>query len=107
VLESEQICAILESSETDRNKKAEKIRSTLRERRFPALNAAENRYAEMVKTFELGNPNAIKLIPPPFFEGTEYTLTLSFKNLKELEARRSALNLLAKNETFRSYFDLP
>ena len=63
---------ILTDEDLDRGQKGRKIRSFLRQRRFPRIVKAEQNYHAHLKKLKL-NPD-IKLIPPKEFEGTTYTL---------------------------------
>ena len=76
------IQALLTSAELDPAVKRQKIRSELRQRRFPSISRAEEKYQKLVKNLKLGND--INLIPPKDFEGMTYLMTLRFKNREEL-----------------------
>lgn len=85
----------LSDEDLDRNQKAGRIRLYLKQRRFPSITAAEQRFEKHVKDLKLdGN---IKLVPPKNFEGTLYSLSLSFKNLTELKDRQQALEKIIQN----------
>jgi len=71
------------------------LRQYLKKRRFPALTSAEKRFDLLVKELKLGQD--IKLIPPNNFEGATYTLTLNFKNMVELKARKATFDAIIQN----------
>jgi ParB family chromosome partitioning protein len=74
--------SLLTDHELDASQKAQKLRLMLRSRRFPRLTELEQRYARMIKDFKI--PQGIQLIPPKYFEGTEFTLQIRFKNSNAL-----------------------
>ncbi len=87
------------SRNTDRNQKLREIRIYLRQRRFPAISRAEQTFEQLMK--ELGLGNTAKLIPPANFEGTVYTLNLSFRNPEELKAHQIMLDSLIRNPSLK------
>ncbi|MDM8552018.1 ParB/RepB/Spo0J family partition protein [Desulfobacterales bacterium HSG2] len=91
---------ILNSGETDRNQRLRKLRSYLKRRRFPAITRAEQAYETRVKELRLGN--GVQLIHPPDFEGTVYTLNLSFRNLAELKERSATLERIIREPAIKN-----
>lgn len=73
---------IWRNPELDRAVKRQRIRSYLRQRRFPSISRAEKEYEKLVKQLKLGS--RINLIPPKDFEGMTYMMTLRFDNHEEL-----------------------
>ena len=73
---------ILKSVEIDRAVKRQKVRSYLRQRRFPAITKAETEYRKWVKQLKLGSH--INLTPPKDFEGNTFSMNLRFNNRREL-----------------------
>jgi ParB-like chromosome segregation protein Spo0J len=73
---------ILQNDDLDRAVKRQKIRRYLRQRRFPSISRAEEKYEKLVKQLKLGSH--INLIPPKDFEGMTYMMTLRFDNHEEL-----------------------
>jgi len=92
VLNEKRMQEVLNHPEIDRNQKTRMIRQYLKKRRFPALTSAEKRFELLVKELKLGQN--IKLIPPINFEDTTYTLTLNFKNMVELKARKATFDTI-------------
>ncbi len=95
VLEDQGVIRILDNEAFDRNQKARKFRAYLRQRRFPSLTEAERKFEGHVKELKLGS--GIQLIPPANFEGSGYTLKLSFKNLTELHHRKAAFDAILEH----------
>jgi ParB family chromosome partitioning protein len=73
---------ILKTAEMDRAVKRQKVRSYLRQRRFPAITKAETEYRKWLKQLKLGTN--ISLIPPKDFEGNTFGMTLRFDNRQDL-----------------------
>jgi len=73
---------ILKTTEMDRAVKRQKIRSFLRQRRFPAITKAETEYRKWAKQLKMGNN--INLIPPKDFEGNTFSMNLRFNNRQDL-----------------------
>jgi hypothetical protein len=63
--------------------KAKRILELLRARRFPIITTTEKAFTKMVSLLDM--PKNARIKAPPFFEGQEYTLEVSFKNGKELK----------------------
>jgi ParB family chromosome partitioning protein len=92
VIKDPRLQSIIDSEDFDRAQKGRRIRTLLRQRRFPRIFEAEKNYQIHHKQLKLGND--IKLIPPKDFEGTTYTLNLNFTNLAHLAELRKRLDEL-------------
>jgi ParB family chromosome partitioning protein len=73
---------VLKAAEMDMAVKRQKVRSYLRQRRFPAITEAETDFRKWVRQLKLGN--SIDLIPPKDFEGNTFSMTLRFNNRQDL-----------------------
>lgn len=89
---------LLKNAELDRAVKRQKIRSFLRQRRFPNISQAEEKYAKLVKQLKLGNN--INLIPPKDFEGPTYMMTLRFDNHEELHHLKEKFEKIIHHPSF-------
>lgn len=85
---------LLNNPDFDRSRKASALRSYLKYRRFPTLTRARDNFDRMLKSLKL--ENTAKLIPPADFEGTNYSLTLTFKDLTELEHHKDTIDRIAR-----------
>lgn len=103
VIKTDRVNKILTNEDLDRNQKIRNIRSYLKQRRFPVITNAENKFENQLKKLKLGS--GMKLIPPDNFEGTTYLLKLFFKNLNELKAHQSSIDALIKNPSLRKILD--
>jgi len=91
------------SRDLDRTQKTQTIRNYLRRRRFPVLARWQALYESHRKTLELGSH--VKIQPPRDFEGSAYTLTMSIKNLSDLEDRIDTLDKLRRNPFMKILLD--
>lgn len=91
---------ILQEPERNRNQKTHDIRMVLKKWRFPALTEVENTFVRQVKTLKL-EPE-VRLIPPKYFEGLEYTLCLTFRNMEELGMRLATMERISRHPAIRS-----
>jgi ParB family chromosome partitioning protein len=104
VMEDDKLQALLNSEDLDRAQKARILRSILRQKRFPRIVAAEDNFAFYRKKLKLGND--IKLIPPKEFEGTAYSLTLTFTDPAHLKVLQSRLHEIIENPWFEKIFKI-
>jgi len=103
VLEGRQVQNIIGDRDCDRGQRAHEIRTYLRQRRFPHIVKAETRFEYQRKQLDLGND--INFIPPKDFEGTNYTLNLTFSSISRLKALRAKLDQLLKHPAFKQIFE--
>ncbi len=101
LLEEEHMGEIFKSEDLNRVQKAQKIRTYLKQRRFPSITKAEHEFEILRNTLALGG--AIKLSPPKDFEGNTFTLSIFFRSLKELKDRQQAINHLLDNAALKKY----
>ena len=104
VIEDERVEEIIINEELDRNQKAQKIRTILRQWRFPRITKAANTFETHRKKLKLGND--IKLIPPKEFEGTTYTLNLTFFFFSHLKALQTRLKKIIQHPVFKKIFEI-
>ncbi|MEW6077786.1 MAG: ParB N-terminal domain-containing protein [Thermodesulfobacteriota bacterium] len=81
--------AVVNEPGADRGLRCDQLFRYLHRRRFPHLSRAEEEFAEKVRALKPG-PRA-KLSPPADFEGPDYTLSLTFRNRKDLDAHLALL----------------
>ena len=62
--------------------KGDRIRQAIREKRFPSLCRRQKQFQALKKRLQL--PPGINIEPPPFFEGDQYRMTISFRTAEEL-----------------------
>ncbi len=82
VMESRRVREILVSAELNHRQKTQALRDLFVELRYPRLTARQKRFRLEVQS--LGLPPAVKIIPPPAFEGGNWKMELSFTGPEEL-----------------------
>jgi ParB family chromosome partitioning protein len=95
VLDTPHLKNILKDKDLDKNQKARNIRKYLKQRRFPAITTAEQSFRQHLKKLNLGK--GMELIPPVNFEGSTYTLKLTFNHLNELKNLKNTLEIFTEN----------
>ena len=95
IVEEEMIQNIMTNDAIDRSQKMEKIRIGLKQRRFPEITRAEQKFKSSIKALKL-DANT-RLLPPKSFEGTTYFLNFSFRNADELKKCQIMMNKIIKN----------
>lgn len=79
-------------TDKDKNQKTAHVRSFLKKRRYPHLTAIEDNYHQLVKELKLSDQTT--LVPPPYFEGTTFSLKMEFNNFTELLEKNKELETL-------------
>lgn len=90
---------IINEPNLDRVQMIHKLRSHLRQCRYPRLAEAQQKFEKYRKDLRLGEN--IKLIPPREFEATTYGLSLTFSDLTELKALQIKINKLIQNPALK------
>jgi len=103
ILRSDAVLQIRVSDEPDRSRKTGQIRKLLKERRYPALSAAEETFARQSR--KLGMRRDMKLIPPAGFEGPDYNLSLKFNSLEQLQKQKDVIDRLLNGDILRKILD--
>jgi ParB family chromosome partitioning protein len=92
LLNDPQLVAADGGAEEDRNQQVQRLRSTLRRRRFPTIAAAEDGFRILQARLTLGEN--IRLAPPRDFEGTHFSLSLDFNQPEDIERLQNKLDEL-------------
>lgn len=100
VLAEDRLSRLMDAQDLDRNQKTQRIRKQLRQRRFPALVAAEDNFHSLRQRLALGDN--LQLAPPRDFEGTRFALTLNFESLEEVGRLRVKLDELVAHPDFKT-----
>lgn len=90
LLNENDVRVLIDGESDDRAARLARFRSYLKRRRFPELSRAEAEFNAIVA--ELSLPPTMKLMPPKFFEGEQFTLSILFSDRGELETVRHRLN---------------
>ncbi len=99
VMEDKHFIEIMTQRDLDRGQKSRKLRSYLRERRYPRIAEFEKNFEIHRKNLNLGNN--IKLIPPKEFEAAIYGLNMTFTNLEHLKTLQTRLNTIIQQPDFK------
>jgi len=94
---------LLSAPEIERSQKAGELRSLLRRRRYPVMSAATAGFQDLVRHLNLGP--GVQLIPPGNFEGTTYTLAITFDRLDQLRDRSLQIENLLRSQSLRAFFE--
>lgn len=78
------------------HQKAEEIRNLIQRKRYPTLSTWKDALKSQKK--ELEWPDDIKIEPSPFFEGQEFTVKFTFKDIDEYRKKLTKLNKVASDE---------
>jgi ParB family transcriptional regulator, chromosome partitioning protein len=99
ILDDDHFQEIVNDPDSDKAKKSNAVRNYLKERRFPEISKAENKFRRRLKALKLNNH--MKLIPPKSFEGEYFELNFRFKGLADLKSQGEAVNRLTENPVMR------
>lgn len=83
---------IMEDEKFNLPQKTKAILGLLRSVRFPLLTRAEESFRKAIS--ELGLSDKLRISHPPFFEGPDYRLEITFRNGRQLKDRVKVLNNL-------------
>jgi len=103
VLEEPQMAGVLQAADLDRSQKARQLRKLLRQRRFPALHAAEHHFQALRKELKLGEN--MHLTPPQDFEGIGMTLSVVIESIEDIGRLRDKLDELAHHPVLERILD--
>ena len=103
VLRSEDLMEIRKAPDLDRSRKISLVRKRLKERRYPALTRAEQRFARY--TGELGLARGMTLVPPAAFEGLDYSLSLKFSSPGQLGEQKEAIERMLRGDVLKKILD--
>jgi ParB family chromosome partitioning protein len=98
VLQEAQAVLLPKAHDLDRNQKAAHLRRLLKQRRFPALHAAEQNFHALRRRLNLGA--AIQITPPRDFESIGLTLSAAIETPEDIARLRARLAELAEHPDF-------
>lgn len=84
LLHEAELVGILNDSHRNHRQKTQALRELLGRWRFPRLRARDERFVDDLSKASL--PRSLRFIPPPYFEGEQWQLQVSFSRPEELEA---------------------
>ena len=89
IIDSKNIKEVLHNTTMNKPQKVKAIVRILKFRRFPSLSKAEKLFNKGISNLSL--PLGVKIIPPPFFEGTDYKLEVTFRKGEDLKGKLADL----------------
>jgi len=89
IIDSKDIKEVLNNTAMNKPQKVKTIVKILKFRRFPSLSKAEKLFNKGISNLSL--PLGVKIIPPPFFEGTDYKLEVRFRKGEDLKGKLADL----------------
>ncbi len=92
IIDTKEIKEIVDSDRINNPQKIKAIVKILKFRRFPSLSRAERSFNKGISNLTL--PPGVKIIPPPFFEGTNYRLEVTFRKGEDLREKLVSLSKL-------------
>ena len=102
ILAAEEIQEILSSPKFSPLQKSEKIRLSLRKKRYPSLSSWRESFDFSLKKIHW--PPEIEVKPSPYFEDDKLSLAFSFRNKEEFKSRLSKLQKIVRKEEFSRIF---
>ena len=93
-----QLKDIRDNPQMNNPQKAKALITALRKKRLPRLVKAETGFRQMVEKLAL--PPEFQIVPPPFFEGAQYRLEISFENGKDLMEK---IQVVANNDRLAAF----
>ncbi|RLB22559.1 MAG: hypothetical protein DRG73_06710 [Deltaproteobacteria bacterium] len=94
IIDSKDIKEVLHNTAMNKPQKVKTIVKILKFRRFPSLSRAEKLFNKGISNLSL--PLGVKIIPPPFFEGTDYRLEVRFRKGEDLKGKLADLYNLSE-----------
>jgi hypothetical protein len=104
VVDERDINVILKNGNMNNPQKVKAIARILRKRRFPALVESERLFKKGISNLAL--PSRVRILPPPFFEGTDYRIEIVFREGKELREKLAELSTLPGLEEVTDYWKI-
>jgi ParB family transcriptional regulator, chromosome partitioning protein len=98
------IPTVLADTQLSGPQKLDRVRRVLHQARYPQISTYEQRFQEAVRRLRL--PSQISLRPPPYFEGQQYQVTLSFSQRQELQHYAQRLLDAAEHEALDVLLEL-
>ena len=100
ILYEKELQELAKSDEYTRPQRSQQIRLYLKKKRYPEISAYEKKIRTYINNLDLDSKTVIKL--PKNFEGTRYSLNLTFQNIHDLKSHQSTLERLIKSPELKS-----
>lgn len=103
LLDEGDLKGILDGDHLDGNQKTHRLRSYLRQRRYPRLVSVEKAFEGCVRELPLGP--SLQITPPPGFEGRTCRLTLRFSGPQDIKWAERRLSRIADHPALTKLFE--
>ncbi len=103
VLKDKEITGIIANDKEDNNRKGRLLLEALTRRRYPVLTKAKKKFEDNLKKLNLASN--MRLAPPVNFEESIYSLSINFKNIKELKAGAEKIDSMVLNSVLKEIMD--
>jgi len=100
-----EIVGIVSDKEKDNKQKAKLLLEALTKRRYPVLTDAKQRFEDNLKKLDFDYN--MRLAPPVNFEDDIYSLSINFKNIKELQTRAKKIDSMILNPVLKDIMEQP
>jgi len=104
LLDTPDLTVIWNDGDLDHRQKASKVRSYLRQRRFPEMTRFELQYHAILKSLKL--KKGTQLLPPAHFEGNTYCLKIEFDSHATLLEKAKELDNIINSKEIRNIWKL-
>ncbi len=98
LIATQEIQDILNDADRNHRQKTQDLRALLHLWRFPRLSARQKGFQRDLD--EIGLPQAVRLQPPPAFEGDSWQLQIQFSSRHELQESLTSAQALASSQKF-------
>ncbi len=105
LLAEEQIASLIDDGNVPAPQRLNTIRESLLRRRYPRFSEALDRYEQLRRQFHL--PPRTALSAPPFFEGGDWRLAVTFRSKEELEQVKETLRELIDHPLLEQLLNFP
>lgn len=102
IIDKGPVSDILKDDDLDRKQKGRLVRQYLKEKRYPEISKAEQRFSDSLKRLQL--EKGVCLDAPAFFESQTYRLKIDFTDYEELVSKHRNLEGVISSSTMRSIF---
>ena len=103
VLTDDEVSGIIDNVDLGSAQKSMQLRALLYKRRYPSIAEKSARFNHLVRALRLGS--GIKLTSPINFEGTTYTLSITFDRFDQLVDRGRSLEILRRSDDLKIFLE--
>jgi len=101
ILADDEVRGITDNVDLGSVQKSGQLRALLYRWRYPSIAERSAQFNDLVKAMRLGS--GIKLTPPIHFEGTAYTLSITFERFDQLADRGKSLKILRQSDALKKF----